>query len=76
MPCDVPVLLSEMYYPHMYFYSNNYRRKLYRSCPHYRRNYRSYRGITAVPIFMSLFITYQDGLSVRRQSPIQVLTQP
>jgi len=25
MPCDVLVLISEMNYSHMYFYSNNYR---------------------------------------------------
>jgi len=28
MPCDVPVLFSEMYYSHMYFYSNYNTQKL------------------------------------------------
>jgi len=28
MPCNVLVLFSEVYYFHIYFYSNNYRQNL------------------------------------------------
>jgi len=55
---QVVVVLTTAGIPQILSPSTRYYRAYRRHCPHYRGNYRGYRGITAVPTLVSLFKPY------------------